>query len=672
MKLKDVPGVGAKLKEKLAAHYGDEDAALEALLKGDVAGLLGMRGMSPRQAIALVQRARGAERGLSPADFLATDEAVQIYESLMEQLAKSAHTEYASHKLRTLFPSSCREMIDENREFAESAIRSASNLADSDLALHLSKMRPLRKEARLRVRNRALAVDSASALRDLKERGIDRVVDVHLVESLRELRDLAGGYDRVTFLGKTIDSFALPEIEEAESEEDWYLVPELVLHRYLENQEILDSILGAAKILETRQVASFDGLEDLIRGLSELKDDDEPEVRRLDRIIAELEGRVKEAVAWANAELKKRIESCSVTLAGDDLLSALGRAEDLRDLFESRMGGTFADVLKEARDRASSGLDLKGAERAYFEEIISSKVQYPLEEDRESITSLLQELRKKAEAERLNSRRYIARDLAGEWKIVEDLNVALLEFDVGYSLGCFALQRVFVMPTFGEEPCIGFFEGRTLLLDDPEPISYSVGPTGLVEPSERTAILSGVNSGGKTTLIELAAQIVILAHMGLPVPAASAHLSVFERLYYFGKSQGIQGAGAFEATIRKFSALAGGERKLVLADELEAITEPGASAKIIASLLDDLSMGGSVAIFVSHLAEDVARSAETTVRIDGIEARGLDENDRLIVDRNPRYNHLAKSTPELIIDRLVRTAEGDEREFYARLLSKFR
>jgi len=672
LKLKDVPGVGAKLKEKLASHYGDEDAALEALLKGDVAGLLGVRGMSPRQAIALVQRARGAVRGVSPADFLATDEAVQIYESLMDQLTKSAHTEYARHKLRALFPSSCREMIDENREFAESAISSASSLVGSDLAHHLSKIRPLREDARLRVRNRAIAVDSASALRDLKERGIEKVVDVHLVENLRELRDLAGGYDRVTLLGKTLDSFALPEIEEAESEEDWYLLPELVLHRYQLNQEILDSILGAAELLETRQVASFEGLEDLARGLSELKDDDEPEVRRLDRIIAELEGRVEEAVAWANAELKKRVESCSVTLAGNDLLSALGRGGDLREVFESRMGETFADVLKEARDRTSSGLDLKGAERAYLEEIITAAVQYPLEEDREAMTRFLQELRKKAEAERLNSRRDLARDLAGCWKMVEALNIALLEFDVGYSLGCFALERGLVMPSFSEEPCIGFFEGRNLLLDDPEPISYSVGPTGLVEAAERTAILSGVNSGGKTTLLELAAQIVILAQMGLPVPAASSRLSVFESLHYFGKSRGILGAGAFEATIRKFSALAGGERKLVLADELEAITEPGASAKIIASLLDDLSRGGSVAIFVSHLAEDVARSAETAVRIDGIEARGLDENDQLIVDRNPRYNHLAKSTPELIIDRLARTAEGDEREFYARLLSKFR
>jgi DNA mismatch repair protein MutS2 len=672
LKLKDIPGVGAKLAGRLGSHYGDEEKALEALLAGDVGGLMGMGGVSQRQAASLVQKARGAKCGVSPADFLATDESVRIYESLMELLAKSAHTEYARQKLTTFFPTASLEMIEENRRFSESAIGSAADLVDSDLALHLSRMRPLRKGSGPRVRNRAVAVDSASALRELKERGIDRIVDVHLVESLRELRDLVQGYDRVTILGETLDAIALPDLEEAESDEDWYLVPERVLHRYHENQETLDSVLRAAEILKNAEVANFEGLEELAGRLSKLEAGDDPEVQRLDKLIAELEGRVEEAVVWANAELKRRIERSSVTLAGDDLLFALGRGGDLRDVFKSRMGETFAEVLKEARDRSSASLDLAGAERASLEEIISSEVRYPLEEDREAMIRFLMELRRRAEAKRLKSRRDLARDLAGKWGLVESLYVALLEFDVGFSLGCFALKRGLKMPSFVEDPCIGFSEGRNLFLDDPEPVSYSAGPAGLVEPSERTAILSGVNSGGKTTLIELTAQVAILAQMGFPVPAAFCRLSVFDSLYYFGKSRGTLGAGAFETTIRKFSVLAGQGRRLVLADELEAITEPGASAKIIASLLDELSCGGSVAIFVSHLAEDVVRFAETPVRVDGIEARGLDENDQLIVDRNPRYHHLAKSTPELIIERLARTAEGDEQEFYSRLLSKFR
>ncbi|OPY55314.1 MAG: DNA-binding protein MutS2 [Methanosaeta sp. PtaU1.Bin055] len=672
MKLKDVPGVGAKLTERLIAHYGDEQAALGALLEGDVAGLLEMRGMSERQATALVQRAQGASYGVSPAAFLTTEEAARIYEALMRLLAEEAHTDRARQKLSCLFPSSSREMIEENRRFAEEAMATAKTLQETDLGQCLSQLRPLRKGPGPRVRSRAVATNSAATFRALKARGIDRAVDLHLVESPRELRDLAQGYDLVTLIGRSIDSLDLLEVEEAEGEEDWYLIPEQVLHLYQENGVTIDAIIKATKILEGSKVATFEGLEGLAICMAKLAEEGDPEVQRLEKLMAEVEGRVEEAVAWANGELKTRMESCSVTLAGDDLLLALGKGDDLRDVFISRMGETFATVLKEARFRASTGLDLKGSERARLEEILYPEVRYPLEEDREALVRFVQELRKRAEAKRLRFHRDRAKELSGIWGEVEALHEYLLEFDVAYSLGSFALSRGLAMPAFVEDPSIGLLDGKNLFLEDPEPVSYSVGPTGLAEAVETTAILSGVNSGGKTALLDLLAQAAILAHMGLPVPARFCRLALFDSLYYFGKSRGTLGAGAFEATIRKFSALAGGERKLVLADELEAMTEPGASARIIASLLDELSRGGSVAIFVSHLAEEVARFAETAVRIDGIEARGLDEEYRLIVDRSPRYRHLARSTPELILERLARTSEVGERDFYGRLLSKFR
>jgi dsDNA-specific endonuclease/ATPase MutS2 len=124
--------------------------------------------------------------------------------------------------------------------------------------------------------------------------------------------------------------------------------------------------------------------------------------------------------------------------------------------------------------------------------------------------------------------------------------------------------------------------------------------------------------------------------------------------------------------MRKFSVVENERIKLVLADELESITEPGASARIIACMLDELNRRSSVAVFVSHLAGEVLRYSKTPIRVDGIEAEGLDENNNLRVNRSPRYNFLARSTPELILDRLVRSTKGQEREFYEKLLSMFR
>ena len=43
-----------------------------------------------------------------------------------------------------------------------------------------------------------------------------------------------------------------------------------------------------------------------------------------------------------------------------------------------------------------------------------------------------------------------------------------------------------------------------------------------------------------------------------------------------------------------------------------------------------------------------------SARIDGIEARGLDEDYNLIVDHSPVLGKLANSTPELIIEKLAK------------------
>ena len=229
---------------------------------------------------------------------------------------------------------------------------------------------------------------------------------------------------------------------------------------------------------------------------------------------------------------------------------------------------------------------------------------------------------------------------------------ALMEFDYAYALGSFALQESLAFPNSS--------------MSRASPLRMVAKPFGSARSSElfsgkkdhaeKVALLSGVNSSG-APLLDLIAQIVILAHMGLPVPARACRLSIFEEFYYFSKSRGTLSAGAFETAMKKFAVVENEKKKLVLADELEAITEPGASARIIACMLDELNRRGCVT-FVSHLAEDVRRYAQTQVRVDGIEAEGLDENNNLRVCRSPRYDYLAKSTPELILDRLVRSTKG--------------
>lgn len=664
MKLTDLPGIGSRIKERLIEQYGDEEKALNAIMQADVAGLC--RALSERQALLLVQHAQGLRYGVAPDQFLATDEAARIQQMIVSRLAGYAHTEYARQKIATLFASSSKDLISENRKVVLAARQAAEKMDGAAFEDLLRKVRPLREKEALRIRERAVAVTSAEEFTRLKQRGLDKRIDLHLAESPAELLDLTKSYSHVSLVGNDLGCQA--EVEEAQSLEDWYLVPEAVLGFYRDNLDCLMACSKAAEMLHEGGVAGYAGWETLRWALVNLDTCGDREDERLNRLAGKLAGSVDSAAAWANEQLKGRIEKSSLTLGGTDLLLVMSRGEGVREILEVQMKGVFAEVLREAKGRAAGELELAGAEAAWLEEIFSAEVSYPLELNRQALRSFEQEIRSRRESRGLKARRDLARALEDQKEAARSLVHALMEFDFAYALGSFAISENLIFPEIADEPCLCFVDGRHLFLDNPESVSYALG---VADHPERVALLSGVNSGGKTTLLDLIAQIVILAHMGLPVPAQACRLSLYQEFYYFSKSRGTLSAGAFETAMRKFSVVENERSKLVLADELEAITEPGASARIIACMLDELNRRGCVAVFVSHLAEDVRRYARMLVRVDGIAAEGLDENNNLRVCRSPRYNYLAKSTPELILERLVRSTVGREREFYARLLAGF-
>jgi len=124
---------------------------------------------------------------------------------------------------------------------------------------------------------------------------------------------------------------------------------------------------------------------------------------------------------------------------------------------------------------------------------------------------------------------------------VEELVRDALELDVELAIARFARDFDCVMPEVvdsdgdGSPGPSGFriVGGRSSLLDvdfeNVEPIDYAVSGATL---------LSGVNSGGKTSTLDLVALVVVLAQMGMPVPAESATVERFEEIHYYAKSQG--------------------------------------------------------------------------------------------------------------------------------------
>lgn len=195
-------------------------------------------------------------------------------------------------------------------------------------------------------------------------------------------------------------------------------------------------------------------------------------------------------------------------------------------------------------------------------------------------------------------------------------------------------------------------DSSNIFLKNPSPISFQLSEL------TRCSILTGANSGGKTTLLEHIIQNIGLFQLGLPT-RGNFQSPLFTEVYYFAKNKGSASKGAFETLLTQMSEITPGRKTLILADEIEAVTEPGIAGKIISATADYFIQKKCFLVIATHLGYEIQKTLPKGARIDGIEAKGLDENFNLIVDHNPVLGRLAHSTPELIVERMANTNKGD-------------
>lgn len=653
--LETVPGVGAKTAERLA-ELDDPEAAL---MEGDVATLANAPGISDGRA-ARIARAAIRNRHGDDGDFLATARAREIYESALRLLQERAVTDYAEKRLETLYPSASQSRIEEVREFARSAVERTPTPEIIDA---LEGVEPLESPRDIRVRDRCLATNDAETYSDAREAVPE--MSVELVDDARGIADLARGYSTVVVLDA---GFAGVEVEgdvrvDPDALEDPVsLVPERILAFFARNR---DPLRAAAAVHRAAEMDAPCDIETLDRALSRLEEDGtvagDDALRRLEDAVSDLDAAVSMAESVANDHLREAIEERDVTIEGTDLLSLVERGAGVDSLLERELSEEFAAAVEAARERFVDALNVDDYE-SLARKAFGDEPSFPVEHDERVVERLREELTAERDRRAAQLKRDLAEDLGEMRDPAEDLVEAALELDVELAVARFAADFDCVFPSFDDR---GFKieAGRSPLLDvsfeSVEPVDYGV---------EGVALLSGVNSGGKTSTLDLVALVVVLGQMGLPVPARAVRLERFEALHYQAKTQGTLDAGAFESTLREFGSLVAGERtRLVLVDELESITEPGASAIIIAGILEALAESDSTAVFVSHLAGEIREAAAIDVTVDGIEALGLEDGE-LQVERSPVKNRLARSTPELIVEKL---ADEDANALYDELLEKF-
>jgi len=662
MELTSIPGVGAKTAEALR----ELDEPERALREGDVAAIARAPEISEGRAARI---ARGAIRIQhdDPGGFAATPRAKELHREALALLKDRTVTKYAASRLETLYPSGVQSRIEEVQEFAREAIEQNPSEAVLDA---LAGVEPLEAPSDLRVRDRCLATQDAETYAKAREAVPE--LSVELVEDARQLSELARGYSTVIaldeeFVGTELDGDV--RVDPGALEEPESVVPERTLSFFAHNR---DSLQAAARVHREAALDSPCDLDTLQDALSKLDTDGtvrgDEELDRLNSAIDSLDGAISEAERLANDHLRKAIEKRDVTIEGTDLLSLVERGAGVDSLLQRELADEYSAAVDQAREQLVDVLDLTDNE-SLARRIFDDEPTYPVEHDTEVRNRLREELVAMRDRRATSKKQAVADELAGLQTDCEQVVDRALELDVELAVARFAREFDCTMPTFGGE---GFAieGGRSPLLDVPfedvEPIDYGVAGVTL---------LSGVNSGGKTSTLDLVGLVVTLAHMGLPVPADEARIERIEELHYYAKTQGTLDAGAFESTLREFGNLvtevSEDRSVLVLVDELESITEPGASANIMAGILEALDDRGATAVFVSHLAREIMDVAEIELSVDGIQADGI-EDGQLKVNRSPVKGRLARSTPELIVEKLADDDEtGDGEAFYSGLLEKF-
>ena len=355
----------------------------------------------------------------------------------------------------------------------------------------------------------------------------------------------------------------------------------------------------------------FEGLNrvgELLKNLDEngdLAQGIDPEIDRYRKAVKAFPTATAETEAWLNEEITSRISKSHVTLGGQQIISILQSADmegaegsSLRNMLPAEVVETFTMTTQEAEDKLAQMLGLTAREADWVTGIISEEISLPVKMVATQINDLEDKLRRVFAEKQFSLIKKMANDLDKMRDAVTNAVQTLLEFDLFLAVGLFAHDYELNIPKISlEYTGVGVQGATNLFLTEAylkgkhgkvQPIDYSIGKTPF-QPAgtkgENCALLSGANSGGKTTTIQTLAQIVTMGQSGFPVPARQAYIPVFEELYFFYKSRGMINAGAFETTLKQFAEIVVSDKsKLALFDEIEAITEPGSAANVIAGL----------------------------------------------------------------------------------------
>lgn len=637
--IEEIRGVGDKLIKKIIREYGSYEKFEDSIRNYDIEKLMNIQGISQKIALDIIRKIHDNSEN----EFLKTEQSEKIYDEIINRILDFSNTDYARTRVLLLKPTTDYKKIKETQKMVSDTIEKTSTL-DYDIIQDLyQKIRPLNNEIKARFDDEyAIVCEDYEDYISLIQKGFDKYCNVFAIEdnaSLEEFEFIIYLYNDYNIdPGEANNIIAI-----SNQSEDYEIQPNITLEYYKQNRPILENVY---------QLREYLGLESCIGEALEALDAIKVETQN-QIAITEIIDELKEEI---NETLKNEIKK--IELDGDEILQLLNN-EDL----PPKIKNIFDEILSNAREELSDKTGI------LFDPFI---MKYPIEIDQNELKRVQDNISSNIHIKKYEQELNACSLLERYGEEIKRETREIIEYDYPLTLARFSKFYDLTIPQIKNTYHLEGSLHLTLKQDEKinqtpmQKINYSL------DEENNIILLTGANSGGKTTLLETIGQHCIMAHMGLGVCSENATIAKTDEVHYFTKKHSLN-AGAFETFITSFIPVTiGKEKKLVLIDELESITELEAAIKIIIGFIEHIQNDKTYAIIVTHMAPEILKRTDNIkIRTDGIEAKGLDENYNLIVDRTPKINYLANSTPELIIKKIYEKSEEPLKSVYKDILEKF-
>ncbi len=215
---------------------------------------------------------------------------------------------------------------------------------------------------------------------------------------------------------------------------------------------------------------------------------------------------------------------------------------------------------------------------------------------------------------------------------LQDTAGALAELDVLSNFSERALNLNLNRPRFVDEPCMRISEGRHPVVEQVLDTPFVANDLDL-DDATRMLIITGPNMGGKSTYMRQTALIVLLAHIGCFVPAASCELSLVDRIFTrIGSSDDL--AGGRSTFMVEMSETANilhnaSASSLVLMDEVGRGTSTFDGLSLAWAAAEHLARLRAFTLFATHYFElTVLPESESVVA--NVHLNATEHNERIV------------------------------------------